>query len=291
MIFFRPRIFILPFFYSRFRRPPSAMIPMTSMYQRRLRLRQPLRLSKFRCQYSLLTASAPTIILTLPQCIQTAIKQATAVLKAKNNAEVTGTQLVQAYLQFLPNLEASANYGYQTGREYYTQSIPTFVQTTNRNGLYQLSSTLNIFNGFSDLGGLRSSSRKKQASDLSLYRAKQQIAFDITQAYLQVYLDRQIVKIDTSNLQASKQQEQLIDAQTQVGSRSLADLYRQQAATSADELSLINARAQTRNDFIALLQRLRVDLLTPYYIAAVSLDTPTTAAPYGDEGDARAAGA
>jgi len=232
-----------------------------------------------------LPISPQNSVLTLPQCIQLAIQQATTVLKAKNNAEVSGTQLVQAYMQFLPNLAASANYGYQTGREYFAQVTPTYVRTTNRSGLYQLSSTLNIFNGLSDMAGWRSSTRRKQAADLSLYRAKQQIAFDVTQSYLQVYLDRQIVAIDESNLQASKEREQLIDAQAQVGSRSLADLYRQQAETSADELALISARAKARNDLIFLLQRLRVDLLTPYDIADVALDTPTMSYPYSDEGN------
>jgi len=225
-----------------------------------------------------------TVVLTLPQCIQTAINQATTVLKARNNVDVTGTQLLQAYMQFLPNLEAAASYTYQTGRTYYTQAQPTFVATTNREGLYQLTSTLNIFNGLSDLSGFHSSSARKQAANLSLYRAKQQIAFDVTQAYLQVFLDHEIVGIDESNLQASRERERLIDTQTQVGSRSLADLYRQQAETSADELALISARARERDDLLLLLQRLRVDLLTPYAIAEVTLATPPTVYPYGDEG-------
>jgi outer membrane protein len=229
-------------------------------------------------------APAPgTVFLTLPQCIQMAIHQATAVLKAKNSADTTGTQLAQAYMQFLPNLEATAGGAYQTGRTYYTQAEPTFVRTTNYGGTYQLSSTLNIFNGFSDAAGLGSSRARKKAADLSLYRAKQQITFDVTQIYLQVFLDRQIVAIDESNLQASREREELIDAQTQVGSRSLADLYRQQAETSADELALISARARRRNDLISLLQRLRVDLLTPYDIAEAPLDAPAADSSYGDE--------
>jgi len=230
-----------------------------------------------------ITVSSGITMLTLPQCIQLAIQQATLVLKAKNNADVTGTQLVQAYMQFLPNLEAAANYTYTTGRVYYTQSDPTYVTTTNHGGAYELSSTLNIFNGFSDTAGFRSSSAQKRAADLSLFRAKQQIAFDVTQAYLQVFLDRQIVVINESNLQASREREQLIDAQTQVGSRSLTDLYRQQAETSSDELALISARARQRDDLLLLLQRLRVDLLTPYDIADVPLEVPPAVYPYGDE--------
>jgi outer membrane protein len=137
------------------------------------------------------------------------------VLKARSAAELSGTQLLQAYLQFLPDLDASAAYGYQKGTIYYTQAQPTTVATTNRGGTYQLASSLNLFNGFSDSAGFRSSSQRKKAADLSLYRAEQQIAFDVTQAYLQVLLDRQLVKIDESNLDASRQREVLLDNQAQ----------------------------------------------------------------------------
>jgi outer membrane protein len=228
--------------------------------------------------------AAGTQFLTLPQCIQTAISQATTVLKAKNAFDFSGTQLAQTYMQFLPNLEANANYTYQIGRAYYTSVDPTFVNTKNHGGTYQLSSTLNLFNGFSDVSGWRSGSQRRQAARLTLFRAKQQIAFDITQAYLQVLLDRQIVRIGEINLQASREREKLIDAQTQVGSRSLADLYRQQAETSADEVSLINARARVKDDLLALLERLRLDLLTPYDITDLAWETPTSTSPYGDEG-------
>ena len=47
---------------------------------------------------------------------------------------------------------------------------------------------------------------------------------------------------------------------------------------------MISARARGRNDLLLLLQRLRVDLLTPYDIADVPLDTPPAVYPYGDEG-------
>ena len=229
-------------------------------------------------------AQAPgTVLLSLPQCVQTAITQATLVLKAKNDVDFTGTQLMQAYMQFLPNLEASAGYTYETGRTYYTQAGPTFVTGTRHGGTYELASTLNLFNGLSDLGGFRSSSGRKAAADLSLYRAKQQIAFDVTQAYLQVLLDRQIVGINESNLQASRQREQLLNAQAQVGARSLADLYRQQAQTSADELSLITSRVRAKDDLLSLLQRLHVDLLTPYDIAEVILDTRPAVYPYAQD--------
>jgi len=227
--------------------------------------------------------SSGALILTLPQSIQLALQGATDVLKAKNNLDFTGTQLWQAYLEFLPNLEASGNYVWTSGRAYFVQTTPATVRTTNRSMNYSLSSTLNLFNGFADTAALRSGRGLKQAAALTLFRARQQIVLDITQAYLQVLLDRDIIRFAQTNAESSRQREQLLTAQSEVGARSLADLYRQQAQTSADELFLIQSQNRALDDLILLLRRLRVDLTQDYDLADAALDSPTAANPYTDQ--------
>ena len=221
--------------------------------------------------------------LTLPQCVQMAIHRATSVLKARNAVDTSGTQLAQAYFEFLPDLNADANYAYATGRNYETLATPTFINTTNHGGGYEVTSSLNIFNGLSDLSSLRSSLQRRRYAHLSLKRAQQQIILDVTQAYLQVLLDRQIVQFAQANLNASRSRQKLLDAQTQVGIRSLADLYRQQAQTSADELTFINSLNRARTDLIFLVRRIRVDLLDRYDVSDAALDERPAINPYADE--------
>jgi outer membrane protein len=222
-------------------------------------------------------------VLDLPSSIQLALNHATNVLKAENLFTFTGVQLWQAYLEFLPAVTADANYTWTKGRAYYTITSPTVVDTRSHGATYELAANLNIFNGFADYSGLNASQQRRANASLSLFRAKQQIILDVTQAYLQVLLDQQLVRINESNLQASQEREKLLNAQADAGIRSLADLYRQEAQTSADSLALINARNQARTDLILLLRRLRVDLSQHYTIADVVLDTPPTADPYNDE--------
>ncbi|HVO32863.1 MAG TPA: TolC family protein [Elusimicrobiota bacterium] len=227
-----------------------------------------------------LESTADVIVLTLSQCVHIGLAHATDVLKAANDVQFTGTQLLQAYLQFLPSIDASAGYGWQSGRDYLTLGAPSFVSTTNRWAQYQLAGDFNVFNGLSDYAALRSGRQKKTSAELTLYRAKQQIALDITQAYLQVLLDRRIVTYGLTNVQASQAREALLQEQTRVGVKSLADLYRQQAQTSSDQLFLINARNRAHDDLILLLRRLRVDLARRYDILDVPLNEPPAANPY-----------
>ncbi len=221
-----------------------------------------------RSESSLETPEHP-IDLTLKSSIDQAIHNSTLTLKAGNDFEYTGDQLLQAYAQFLPNLGVSGTYGYQAGNIYFTSATPTDVVTRNSGATYQVSSTLNLFNGLSDFSSLKSSIEKKRASMYSLARAKQQITLDITQSYFQVILDQDVVGIAQKNLTVSQQRQVLLEEQTQVGVKSLADLFRQQAQTSADETYLINSKIKARNDQLVLIQKLRLDAALDY-----TLDRP-----------------
>jgi outer membrane protein len=203
--------------------------------------------------------------LTLEESVRIAITAATSVLKSQNAAEVAGVNLLQSYAQFLPNLEAQASTTRNRGTEYLTVGPPSLVKGSTSSAGYSLSTTLNIFNGLSDLSRFKAASLRKDASDLNLFRAKQAIALDITQGFLTVILDNQLVKIARKNLQESQAREKLLFEQTQVGSRSLADLFRQKAQRSVDEALLFNTENQRRTDQILLLQKLRMDVTKSYH--------------------------
>ncbi len=226
---------------------------------------------------------AGATVLTLPQAIKMALDHATTIMKARTQRELTGSELLQAYFEFLPAVDVTAGYNAMWGRSYLTSASPTTVAGTNHGASYEATATLNLFNGFADAASLAAARRFRTASDLSLYRAQQEIELDVTNAYLQVLLDRQLVRIGEKNLQASQERVKLLDAQAQVGSRSLADLYRQQAQASADELDYISERNRAHNDLVSLLQRLRVDLRQPYDIASVSFELNSSSNPYTDE--------
>jgi outer membrane protein len=211
------------------------------------------------------------IELSLEESIKEGLRTATNVLKSQNQVRFSGAQLLQAYGQFLPNLQATANYGFARGTNYSATAQPVVINGSNANAGYTLFADLNIFNGISDLANLRSSTLKKDVADLSLVRAKQQIALDITQTFLQVVLDDSLVLIARKNLQASQERERLLQAQTTIGARNLSDLFRQQAQTSADEAFLLNSENRKRTDQITFLIKLRLDVAKSYHFISPNL--------------------
>ena len=147
-----------------------------------------------RADYALTASSAPAQ-LTLPGCVAQALGDAVTVLKSANLDRAAAAELLQGYAQFLPNLEALGTYGQQHGSTNFAQSAPTIVYQNSRGYAYQLSSTLNLFSGFSDYGAFRAALGTRKAAGLDLERARQQVALDVEQAYLQVKLDEEIAEL------------------------------------------------------------------------------------------------
>ena len=220
--------------------------------------------------------------LSLQDCISMALQRSTAVLKGNNNVAYAGTQVLAAYGQYLPNLAAGGGYNYGVGNNFYSSAGPELVNASRSQFNYQLTSSLNLFTGYNNYATWKSAKLNEQMSNLSLDRAKQQIELDITQSYLQVVLDRKIVALDSANLATSLKREDQLAVLTDVGRKSKTDLYQQQAQTSTDKLTLINANSRMLNDKITLLQKLRIDSVDNYELADIAIDDDANTAQYGN---------
>lgn len=229
-----------------------------------------------------LPAGAQVRVLTLDDCIRIALDRSTAVLKGNNNVAYAGSQVLAAYGQYLPNLAAGAGYNYNKGNNFFSAAGPTLVSESRGQYNYQLTSSLNIFTGYYNYSNWKAAKLGEQMAGLSLDRAKQQIALDVTQSYLQVILDRKIVALDSANLNTSYKREDQLSTLTEIGRKAKTDLYQQQAQTSSDKLLLINSQSKLRNDKIQLLQKLRIDSVDNYDIADITINDAPETSRYGN---------
>jgi outer membrane protein len=220
--------------------------------------------------------------LTLDSAVTIAVHNATPVLVATNLTRVNGAQVLERYGQFLPDLNGNAGFSQYVGTPLLSGAaiIPTSARFRDLN--YQVSTTLNLFNGFADLAGLKSAIAARTAADLSLERVKQTIALDVSQAYLTVVLDQEIVTIAQQNLAASNTRVEQLTELVRVGKRPPADLYRQQAQAASDLSTLEDAQNRVHVDAIALLERLRIDPRQPLTVVTPAADTTPLGPQYVD---------
>src|SRR6478735_5613526 len=217
--------------------------------------------------------------LSLEESIQIALTKSTTIIKGQNALDITGAQVLGAYGQFLPDVIFNGAFAYTGGDNLLIVTAPTLVSSQRSNITYQLVSSINIYNGFANRASLRAALLNKEMAGFSLERAKQQITLDITQSYLQVVLDKQIVEFAKQNYQMSVKREEQLTGLVTVGRRAQSDLYQQQSQTSLDQQFLINAENKLLNDKLILLQKLRINAGGNYDFTAVAIDE----SPLGNE--------
>jgi outer membrane protein len=223
--------------------------------------------------------------LGLEEAIKIGLDHATQTIVGSNQVTQAGAQLLYAYGAFLPNATFSGDYDYAVGN---TMLTTTFAMATiDRSSYdYQLTSTLNIYSGGYNRANLKVALLGKKSAELSLLWARQQVAFDIIQTFLQVTLDKKNRDLLAENLDISVKREDQISELTKVGRLTQVDLFRQKAQTSQDKYSLTSAENKLRTDKIIFLNKLRLnirDSLGIYDIQESELDSTASLDKYGSE--------
>lgn len=213
-----------------------------------------------------------TLRLTLPGAIATALGRSIALAAADVDRRAGGVAVLEAYSRFLPSLSAGALLATQGGSTLLSSTATVATDTRITGGAWTVSAGLNLFNGFRDQAALRAALDARDAAELTLARARQLVAYDVTQAFEQVVLDRQLITVVEAALGLSTAREEQLVEQVRVGTRAPPDLYRQRAQTAADRVRLIAARNRERADRVALLLRLRLPPST-----ALALEAPANA--------------
>jgi outer membrane protein len=230
------------------------------------------------CTVQSLAAQGPraandTVRLTLRETLERADRVSTDVLVATDSLRVSSARVLEAYGAFLP---AAATGAYALQAQGNTLLASTALQPSQVGwyaSAFQVSTALNIFNGFRDRAFLKSSRFLKDAAGFTLEQARQRITFDVLQAYFQVVLDHELAAVAASNLDLSRSRQARLEGQVQVGTRSPPDLFRQRAQTATDEASVIDIQAREQSDLVGLLRRIRLEATRDYSVEVPALDT------------------
>lgn len=221
----------------------------------------------------------PQKSLSLSECISIALENSSSIRKAENARQLSGVDLLRSYGSFLPKVTSSATWiPVSVNRAYSATSSTSEVfktRTETSTVDFSVTASLNLFNGLSDYAALQSALDRKQASGLSLRRAKEVVLYDVTQSYYQVLLDQELLGIATENRKSSNDLLTLTDRQFSIGLKSVTDLYQQQAEASNSNLEVIRAETRLRRSKLELLRRLRLDPETEITLEPV--DTATIA--------------
>jgi outer membrane protein len=207
--------------------------------------------------------------LTLDECIALALDRASGIKKAEYNLGLTGEEILKNYGQFLPKISVNASYTPVSESTTFLPEGSSAATTSSERIDIGVSASLNLFNGFADYAALKSSINRMHSAELTLSRARQTVAFDITQAYYRILLDRELLSVAEKNLEASESLLQLSRRQFETGLKPLTDVLQQEAETANSRLAVIQAEEELRQSRIELQKRMQTDPLSDIDIQTI----------------------
>lgn len=197
-------------------------------------------------------------VLTFEEAIKIALDNSVKLNQEKNNLSAARMNRSSS----IAGLGPSASIQLQSARfdgNSFNSNAGRVINGVRDNISGSLGANLNLFSGFYQINTIRQFSNQLQAQNYLVHRTAQDVINTVSNQYLQVMLDKQLLIIAKQNFDALNKQLQQIKEQVELGAKSPVDEYNQEAQTKAAELAYVQAEITLNNDKALLAQTLLVD--------------------------------
>ncbi len=197
---------------------------------------------------------------TLRQCIDYAIEHNIEIRKSANNTEISKIDVHTTKWARLPNLSGSTSQNWSWGRT-ASPVDNSYSNINSANTSLSLGTNVPIFTGLqlSNQYSLAKLDLKAAIEDLN--KAKEDIAINVTSAYLQVLFNFELSKVAHNQVNLSKDQLKRIQGLFGVGKASPSEVAEAQARVAQDEMTAVQSDNKYKLSLLDLSQLL--ELPTP----------------------------
>ena len=201
---------------------------------------------------------AQDVPLTYEDAVKLALEQNVDLRTQQNEMKLVKAERDQSRGELAPNVSANIDGFRSSGNTFLEQEAKT-INTTSDNLQGGLNANLNIFSGFSQINKLKLTNANFDAQRYLLNRTTQDVIVTVTNQYLQVLLDTELLEIAKDNLKTQEMLYKQIDAMVEAGNRPKSDLYDQLATVKNRELLVLQAKNNLSNDKSAMAITLQLD--------------------------------
>ncbi len=195
---------------------------------------------------------------SLKECIEYAHKNNLNIKQQEIQVEQSKNNLTQSKYNFAPTLNASLNHNMNWGRSVNLQDLEIIQNKLSQSTSLNLSSAIDIFDGFSRINTIKSNKTLLNISEQQVEKVKNDISISIAQAYLQIILALEIEKSAVESLKSVEDQmnrtKKLVDA----GNQPYSTLLEIEAQLATEKLQLVNARNNVISNTLTLTQLLNL---------------------------------
>lgn len=195
---------------------------------------------------------------TLQQCIDIALNNNINVKQRELTMQSNRADFFQSKMAVLPNINASVTNNYNTGFSINPITNATLRDVTFRNNNFGLNGSMTLFNGLQTTNNIRLQKSNTNAAQLDVSAAKNNIALQVANAFMQVLMNKEIALARNLQMQATKEQlnrqKQLYD----LGGLNKVRYLQIKAQYANEESQLVVAQAQLEQAYLNLWQLMNI---------------------------------
>ena len=213
---------------------------------------------------------------TLERCIDHAVENNITIKQQQLNVEQHQNSYEQTRLGVLPTVNAGLSQSYSFGQSTGGDNINVNNNSSSTSGY--ISANVTLFNGLSKYNRIKASKLDYEAAVQNLEQAKNNIALNITSAYLDVLLNKELLATAQEQLQLTQEQIEINRQQVEAGKLAAGKLLETESQAAQEELDVTNRENSLWISKITLQQLLELPITDGFDIAVPDIDFDQVAA-------------
>ncbi len=194
---------------------------------------------------------------TLEKCIDYAFKNNIQIRQAEITAKVSDNENLQSKLSLLPSVDGNLNFSNNFGNGFNPQTY-SFAQGNSQSVQTSLQGTLPIFTGLQQMFNIERTKYELLASKFDYENAKRSIALSIASSYLQILLNKEILKVAEKQKTLTGTQLSAVSARIKAGALPETSGFEVESQLARDEANVIAAQNGVDLAMLSLRQLLQI---------------------------------
>ena len=204
------------------------------------------------------------VVLTLDECIATALENNLTIKQAKNMELIAKSNKFQALMNHLPSLNAQANYDFFFGTTFDVNAARQVTATTNSSSP-RITSSVVVFNGLSRHYNRKQMAIQFEGAKNDTESSKIQTEAGILESYLQVILGEENIRISGDRVVFLEAQLNRAEKRESVGVGNMEEVFNFRSQLATEKLNLQTLKNAYESSKLALLQSMRLDITEADY--------------------------
>lgn len=195
---------------------------------------------------------------TLQECVELAFKNNITVKQRELNKMGAEADYTQSKLALLPNFNGQVTNNYNIGFAINPVTNTATRDATFRNNSFGVNSSVTLFNGFQNINNVKQQSASVKASEYDVTATKNNIALSVSNAYMQVLMNNEILDSRKFQLEGTAEQLKRQEKLYELGGLNKTRVLQLRAQYANEESQVIAGQANLDQSYLTLWQLLNI---------------------------------